>query len=557
MPPRKRNAPTAAQDDAERAASPPASDASAQDDDFGPDGQPRGSMPFFNVTYTTHRASPLHIGSEPLSPARLQALSRRLRDTLVGDVVRGVQVGLVGGGDDGSLGRTGVLESVEWRWVRYNDLLGIADDEDGDGIHSREGSLDLGTADHDSNSKKRSSKDRRALCLELKYENAYFTASMLPSLDAGEPSGALPWSTASTAAMVGATTPSAAFVYLPLLLLRMPAPLRAVVCDFLASNFDCRIGPLHLGTRSLVNMWESWLMSNRTGKGGGKVNKDVVLTLGFHLDHLDNPPAPPQHPPKDDDAMDIDDPKDPSLAAAPIQHGLKSIDIIIPAPHVARFVRAGRKIEASSTDAQHTTSTTGKRKRGAKPAPSVFSPTPLDSGRHPERLDSLARLRRRLAGNKTEEGWNWRSAQHSHATGAGADSDDANGASTPRPRPQQPFTEAVAAYLSSHLALDMFHPAVRISKVACGGFVAAESGRLKIFAPINTASSLSSRAARRLVAELVSKASSGGVLTMATDSGNQKGGERGVGGQTVVGPGAGPWSEAARRIAELAATAAY
>ncbi|KXJ89157.1 kinetochore complex Sim4 subunit Fta1-domain-containing protein [Microdochium bolleyi] len=553
MPPRKRKAPAAVQDDREREASPRPSDDSAQEDDFGPDGQPRGSMPFFNVTYTTHRASPLHIGSEPLSPARLQTLSRRLRDTLVGDVVRGVQVGLASGGDDGSLGRTGVLESVEWRWVRWNDLLGITDDDD-EGLDSREGSQDLGTADHDTSSRRRTSNGRRALCLELKYENAYFTASLLPTLDPGGPPKVLPWDPTSNTTE-DAPMLSRNFLHLPLLLLRMPASLRSVVCDFLASNFDCRISPLHLGTRSLVHMWESWLTSNRTSKGGAKVTKDVVLTLGFHLEHLDNPPTPAEQPPKDSDTMQVDDEdKDPS-PPQPVPHGLRSIDVIIPAPHVARFVRAGRNIEASSIDAQQQpASIIGKRKRGAKPAPSVFSSGPLEPGWHPERLDSLARLRRKLAGNKSEEGWNWRSTSQQTNTDDDNENTSATTRSTTTNPQQQPFTEAVAAYLSSHLALDLFHPAVRITKVACGGFVAAESGRLKIFTPLSTASSLPLRAAQRLVADLAGKAASGGVLatTTRTTAGRT---EQGGGQAAEPGGGGGPWSEAAVRLAELAAAA--
>ncbi|KAK0710642.1 hypothetical protein B0H67DRAFT_262869 [Lasiosphaeris hirsuta] len=47
--------------------------------------------------------SRLHVGRSPLDAQRLQALAQRLRDTLVGDVVRGVEVGL--DGEDHVMGR--------------------------------------------------------------------------------------------------------------------------------------------------------------------------------------------------------------------------------------------------------------------------------------------------------------------------------------------------------------------------------------------------------------------------------------------------------------------
>lgn len=56
--------------------------------------------------------------------------------------------------------------------------------------------------------------------------------------------------------------------------------------------------------------------------------------------------------------------------------------------------------------------------------------------------------------------------------GAGKDAGDAS-----------PFMTALGAYLKAHLALDMAHEDVGVSKVACGGFVMAREGRVKIVAP--------------------------------------------------------------------------
>lgn len=68
------------------------------------------------------------------------------------------------------------------------------------------------------------------------------------------------------------------------------------------------------------------------------------------------------------------------------------------------------------------------------------------------------RERRRLAGGNADDGWAWRANQ-------GPD--------------EHPFTEALARYLDHHLALNLFHPSVRIVQISCGGFVVAQS-RLKV-----------------------------------------------------------------------------
>ena len=89
---------------------------------------PDASSLFYNTTFSAYRVSPLHVGREALDAAYFETLSKRLRATLVGDVVRGVQVGLAS--DDGALGRAGVLESVEWGWVALADLLAVDNNDD-------------------------------------------------------------------------------------------------------------------------------------------------------------------------------------------------------------------------------------------------------------------------------------------------------------------------------------------------------------------------------------------------------------------------------------------
>jgi len=226
------------------------------------------------------------------------------------------------------------------------------------------------------------------------------------------------------------------FLRLPLLLLRMPAPLKVCIIDFLASTFDCRISPLRLGTRSLIQSWEFWV--DEAGlPTKGSMGKDVLLTLGFYVPASETAGQ----------AMDVDDEtsKRNQDSDTPMDLGLKSIDIIIPASELGKFARAGREMEEQSGDGTNR-ATMGRR--------SVFTPTEDPDGRK----------RKRLAGGKDEEGWDWISA-----------SSDGTG-----PR-GYPFTEALARYVDCHLALDMFHPGVRGLKIACGGFVLSET-RLNLFA---------------------------------------------------------------------------
>lgn len=396
MPPRKRKRPS----DQPSPSSPPAdvTNTTLSSSLFLPD-DILDAPPFLNTSFTTHRASPLYFGSHPLIQDRLNTLSQRLRDLLVGDVVRGIELGLDRDADP-TMRRAGALEIVSIGWVRLESLLGkyAGDSDEADTSASTVGEGLGGSLGK-----------RRALQIALQYENTECVALMLPaighSLDESEDGH------------------QAGFLHLPLLLLRMPPPLRAVICAFLSRTFDCRISSLGLGTRSLVGALEGWLSES---KALGGLVKDVVVTLGFYG------PTVTAHQTmtkqvdtdaKSDDPADGDEGEGESKKAV----GIKAIDIIIPYAELRKFVRAGRAYEAA-----------WKRSNDEDP------------------LDS--RKRRHLAGNKDEEGWAWRQ----------------------REQQPQPFMESLAQYVRSHLALDLFHPAVRIVKIACGGFVMSE-GRIKIF----------------------------------------------------------------------------
>ena len=73
-----------------------------------------------------------------------------------------------------------------------------------------------------------------------------------------------------------------------------------------------------------------------------------------------------------------------------------------------------------------------------------------------------------------------------------------------------PFMGALGRYLKEHLALDIEHEDVGVSKVACGGFVLAREGRVKILAPGGAGGGEAgegegSRSARRAIAGLMAR----------------------------------------------------
>ncbi|SPO01468.1 uncharacterized protein DNG_04141 [Cephalotrichum gorgonifer] len=359
--------------------------------------------PFFGTTFTTHRVSPLHIGGQPDDTTYLQTLGDRLRDTLIGDVVRGVYVGLDPG--QGELGKAGSLESVSLRWIQIRDLFSKTD-------HDRR-SPSLGSDAPVGIDALGALASKRGIWIDIQYENAECTGVLLPDLSE-EDDRALPDQTWAASSAGGQVDPSH-FVQLPLLLLRMPTPLKNIVVDWLASAFDCRINSLTLGTRSLVSILEMWLRDAALPSRGVS-GKEIVLTIGFSL-------------PQPRDAAEVDEDEE---AVEKVQMGIRSIDVTIAPGDVQRFVRAGKAI-ALESDQTRPTLWTGD-----------------------------AKTRKWLAGGNDDDGWGWKQ-------------DERRDGVSP-----QPFMDAVARYLDHHLALNLFHPCVRITKVASPGFVLTES-RVKVF----------------------------------------------------------------------------
>lgn len=426
MPPRKRKQPSDRDRDAASAGPVPAVASSPAQASSSFLSENDGDLPpFFNTTFSTHRVSPLYVGKQALSQDRLQFLSQRLRDVLVGDVVRGVEVGLDRGSDDGVMARAGVLELVGMGWVNMETLLGRYVNGDGE----RGGSPVLGSDDNAGSATGGIGK-RKALQISLQYENTHCTALLLPSLRSSGPeqqTDAQAWPEPLLDFGASSTDETDAdFLQLPLLLLRMPAPLKTVIVQFLSRTFDCRVSALSLGTRSLVRSLERWIHDSSMP---AQFTKDTVLTLGFYA------PSVTQAGRKKKENTAPTDNEDEARAQDSTM-GIKAIDVIIPATDLQRFVKAGRTLESE---------------RAQSDVRDLYGP----------------KKRRRLGGDKDEEGWAWQTSK------------SASGAEETETDRSHPFTEALARYVRHHLALEMFHPAVRITKIACGGFALSE-GRMKI-----------------------------------------------------------------------------
>jgi len=428
------------------------------------DGDPGGSdeeqeqqqVRFFNTTFSTFRVSPLYIAQQPLTPTGLELLSRRLRDTLVGDVVRGVPIALE---SDSTLGSAGALERVEWRECDIGHILPT--------LAGKE------RTKHRPRARTRSKQEpRRILELELDYENVSFSALMLPRLEHDEGRGGRSQQLQDAPSWAGTRSGSptsengeraGSFAHFPLLLVRMPAPLKAVLLDFLSSTFDCRISPLHLGTRTLIRSWEHWIENGGVAEGKA-LKKDLGLTLGFHLEpplQRDVGGGGTKSPSSTDtNTPNITRPRPETPATVQIQLGLKTMDIVVPAKEVRRFLHVHTNTKSSPPSS---------RKR------------PTDATEHASDRARARTRRRKLAGGKDEEGWAWRE----ETPGIGNNNNGAEKDSF-----SQPFTEALALYLNHHLALDLFHPGVRVLRVVCDAF-ALSDGRVKIFAPASTSTSRS------------------------------------------------------------------
>jgi hypothetical protein len=216
--------------------------------------------PLYSTTFTLHRVSPLYTGlSRSLDNPTLLPYARRFRDRLVGDVLRGVRVGL--GAPSDELARVGSLQNVSFKvLVEENDWDGgRTQDEDQDG----DTTMALGPG--------------RGIIVEVVYEKAGYKAILLRAEEReGDNIGE-------------------GFQYFPLMLSRMPASLRETFTSYLESTFDTRISALHLNPRYLTSSLETYIESCSISGDGEvmelaesshslrRILRDIIITLGFDL----------------------------------------------------------------------------------------------------------------------------------------------------------------------------------------------------------------------------------------------------------------------------------
>ncbi|MCJ1431500.1 hypothetical protein MMC27_000853 [Xylographa pallens] len=170
----------------------------------------------YNGTFTLHRLSPLH---HPVAPPlfaqeTLLAHSRRLKEALKGDILRGVRVDLHNQAESTAIGP---LKRCHWRslWSETTSQVDFPGIPGFEGIH-----------------------------IELEYRINTYTAFLLRSLATERP------------ATLGETR-------LPLLLTRMPTTVRDVLLDYLTPTFDVRIEAMRLSSQFMENTLERLLEAAR------------------------------------------------------------------------------------------------------------------------------------------------------------------------------------------------------------------------------------------------------------------------------------------------------
>ena len=180
--------------------------------------------PLYNRTYNLYRLSPLHHGESPLLNDRtLRLHAKRLKEQLKGDNVRGVQVDFASAED---VAKLGPLEECNWdmigdedAWIdRYAQLADLDASQ-----------LSTGT-----------SPDRaRGVQVSLEYEKQSYNALLLRN--------------------PGVTSSPDGFTSLPLLLVKMPGPVREIFLNYLRTAFDAHVAPLRLPSSFITSSLETYL----------------------------------------------------------------------------------------------------------------------------------------------------------------------------------------------------------------------------------------------------------------------------------------------------------
>jgi hypothetical protein len=260
---------------------------------------PNQRYPLYDTTFSLFRVSPLYTGSNlPLDNTILRQHAQRFRDILAGEVLRGVRVGLAP--DESALARVGALQTVTWRLLLEEEAWSVED--------PTQSVVDDATMTIAAN---------RGTVLTVTYEKIAYRAILLKDKrEIGE-----------DMAMAAAQDGEPGCHHFPLLLSKMPSPLRDTFTHFLATNFDARVSQLQFSGKFLTDTFEHYL-SDISIEGDGEpmdligrgrvlrsVVKDIVIIVGFNL---------------------------PTVSAV-----LKTIDISIAREDLPRMLARGTSIERS------------------------------------------------------------------------------------------------------------------------------------------------------------------------------------------------------------------
>jgi hypothetical protein len=222
--------------------------------------------PLYNTTFSLHRVSPLYTGTtQPLNNSILHDHARRFRDILAGEVLRGVRVGLVP--EDDILARVGALQTVTWQLLPEEEAWSVEE-------------IDL---DMDDTTTALTSS--RGLIVVVTYEKMAYKALLLKDdrTSDGE--------TAQGSIAQGMEE----FQHFPLLLSKMPGPLRETFTNYLASTFDARISSLSLSSTFLTDTFEHYITDLSYDEEGDLMDmisrsrvlrsiiRDTVIFIGFDL----------------------------------------------------------------------------------------------------------------------------------------------------------------------------------------------------------------------------------------------------------------------------------
>jgi hypothetical protein len=205
--------------------------------------------PLYNKTYHLYRLSPLHHGHVALLDDRsLRTHAKRLKEQLKGDNVRGVQVDFAAAEDTAKLGP---LEECTWETIGDEDAW-----IDRHGRQSTEpDASQLSTA--------LSPDTARGIDVSLEYEKQSYNALLLrdPGVTSSSPAG---------------------FTSLPLLLVKMPGPVRDIFLNYLRTAFDAHVAPLKLPSSFITSSLETYFKHLSSSTSTQPI-QDVVRQLHIQL----------------------------------------------------------------------------------------------------------------------------------------------------------------------------------------------------------------------------------------------------------------------------------